>query len=79
MPFQIIHNDIRSYNALKRAGICTLADLVERSKDVEAFVRISNLGKTSRVEVVSKMLHFGLIDKSHPVTSMIGYRGMMNS
>jgi RNA polymerase sigma factor (sigma-70 family) len=79
LPIEDLQLTVRSYNALKRAGICTLADLVERSKDVEVFVRIRNFGKASRVEVVSKMLHLGLIDESHPVTSMIGYSGMKNS
>lgn len=79
LPIENLKLTVRSYNALKRAGICSLADLVERSKDVEAFVRISNFGKASRVETVSKMLHFGLIDEDHPITSMIGYRGIMDS
>lgn len=79
LSIEDIQLTVRSYNALKRAGINTLADLVERSKDVEAFVRIINFGKASRVEVAAKMLHHGLIDESHPVTSMIGYSGMKNS
>jgi predicted DNA-binding protein (MmcQ/YjbR family) len=70
---------VRSYNALKRAGICTLADLVEKSMDVEEFARIRNFGKASIVEVVSKMLLHNLIDESHPVNSIIGYRWMKNS
>jgi len=79
LPIENLQLTIRSYNALKRAGIGTLADLVERSKDVEAFVRIRNFGKASIVEVVSKMLHLGLIDENHPVTTMFGYSGMKNS
>jgi RNA polymerase sigma factor (sigma-70 family) len=70
---------VRSYNVLKRSGIYTLADLVERSKDLDTFARIRNFGKASKVEIVSKMLHFGLIDENHPVISMIGCRGMKNS
>ena len=56
---------------MKRGGINTLANLVEKSKDLEAFTRLKNFVKVSRVEMVSKMLDLDLIDASHPMASMI--------
>jgi hypothetical protein len=50
-----------------------------KSMDVEEFARIRNFGKASIIEVVSKMLIHNLIDESHPVNSIIGYRWMKNS
>lgn len=70
LPIGNLKLTVQSYNALKRAGISTLADLVERSKDVEAFVCISNFGKASRVETVSKMLNLGIIDEGSPVNRL---------
>ena len=50
---------VRAYNCLKRAGIHTLQDLVNRSEN--DMMKIRNLGKKSLKEVLDKIRDMGLI------------------
>ena len=50
---------VRAYNCLKRAGIHTLQDLVNKSET--DMMKIRNLGKKSRKEVLDKIRDMGLI------------------
>ena len=50
---------VRAYNCLKRAGIHTLQDLVNRSES--DMMKIRNLGKKSLKEVLDKIRDMGLI------------------
>ncbi|MDY5731475.1 MAG: DNA-directed RNA polymerase subunit alpha [Eubacteriales bacterium] len=49
---------VRAYNCLKRAGINTVAELVQRNK--EDMIKVRNLGKKSLEEVEEKLLAMGL-------------------
>ncbi len=49
---------VRAYNCLKRAGILTLRDLVEKSEN--EMMKIRNLGKKSLKEVIDKVKELGL-------------------
>ena len=49
---------VRAYNCLKRAGILTLRDLVEKSEN--EMMKIRNLGKKSLKEVMDKVKDMGL-------------------
>ena len=49
---------VRSYNCLKRAGIHTLQDLVNKSEN--DMMKIRNLGKKSLKEVLDKIKDLGL-------------------
>jgi hypothetical protein len=69
-------SDNSNYTKFIQRWINILFDIIEKSKDPEAFVRLRNFGKTIQVEVVSKMLDLGLIDASHTATSMISYGGI---
>ena len=50
---------VRAYNCLKRAGIHTLQDLVNKSES--DMMKIRNLGKKSLKEVLDKIRYMGLI------------------
>lgn len=50
---------VRAYNCLKRAGIHTLQDLVNRSES--EMMKIRNLGKKSLKEVLDKVRDLGLV------------------
>ena len=50
---------VRAYNCLKRAGIHTLQDLVNKSEN--EMMRIRNLGKKSLKEVLEKIRDMGLL------------------
>lgn len=50
--------DVRTYNCLKRAGINTINDLCNRTKDDVMCVR--NLGRKSLENLLSKMELLGL-------------------
>ncbi len=50
---------VRAYNCLKRAGIHTLQDLVNRSEN--DMMKIRNLGKKSLKEVLDKVKELGLL------------------
>ena len=49
---------VRAYNCLKRAGILTLHDLVDKSEN--EMMKIRNLGKKSLKEVIDKVKNMGL-------------------
>ena len=53
---------VRAYNCLKRAGILTLHDLVDKTET--EMMKIRNLGKKSLKEVMSKVKSMGLDFKS---------------
>ena len=53
---------VRSFNCLKRAGINTVGDLVNKSP--EEMMRVRNLGKKSLEEVIQKLHSLGLDLKS---------------
>ena len=50
---------VRAYNCLKRAGIHTLQDLVNKSEN--DMMKIRNLGKKSLKEVLDKVRDLGLV------------------
>ena len=49
---------VRSYNCLKRAGINTVGDLIQKNE--EEMMRVRNLGRKSLKEVVQKLRERGL-------------------
>ena len=53
---------VRSFNCLKRAGINTIADLVDKSED--DMMKVRNLGRKSLDEVKKKLDEFGVSLKS---------------
>ena len=57
-PIEEVEFSVRAYNCLKRAGIHTIQDLVNK-KEVEV-TKIRNLGKKSLKEVLDKVAELGL-------------------
>ena len=57
-PIEELDFSVRAYNCLKRAGVHTLQDLVNKS-DAEV-MKIRNLGKKSLKEVKEKLIELGL-------------------
>ena len=57
-PIEEIEFSVRAYNCLKRAGINTMQDLIDK-KEVEV-TKIRNLGKKSLKEVLDKVSEMGL-------------------
>ncbi len=57
-PIEEIEFSVRAYNCLKRAGINTMQDLIDK-KEVEV-TKIRNLGKKSLKEVLDKVREMGL-------------------
>lgn len=57
-PIEEVEFSVRAYNCLKRAGIHTVQDLVNK-KEVEV-TKIRNLGKKSLKEVLDKVAELGL-------------------
>ncbi len=57
-PIEEVEFSVRAYNCLKRAGIHTVQDLVEK-REVEV-TKIRNLGKKSLKEVLDKVADLGL-------------------
>ena len=49
---------VRSFNCLKRAGIDTVEDLINRTE--EDMIKVKNLGKKSLEEVIAKLASLGL-------------------
>ena len=49
---------VRSYNCLKRAGINTVAELINRTP--EDMMKVRNLGRKSLKEVIDKVKEMGL-------------------
>ena len=60
-PIEEVEFSVRAYNCLKRAGIHTVQDLVNK-KEVEV-TKIRNLGKKSLKEVLDKVAELGLTFK----------------
>ena len=57
-PIEEIEFSVRAYNCLKRAGVHTVQDLINK-KEVEV-TKIRNLGKKSLKEVIDKVKEMGL-------------------
>lgn len=57
-PIEEVEFSVRAYNCLKRAGINTLHELVEKNE--EEVTKIRNLGKKSLQEVVEKVEELGI-------------------
>ncbi|KJS14356.1 MAG: DNA-directed RNA polymerase subunit alpha [Peptococcaceae bacterium BRH_c8a] len=58
MPIEELDLSVRSYNCLKRAGINTVDELIQRNE--EDMMKVRNLGKKSLEEVVNKLTELGL-------------------
>ncbi|HHV78032.1 MAG TPA: DNA-directed RNA polymerase subunit alpha [Firmicutes bacterium] len=58
MPIDELDLSVRSYNCLKRAGINTVGELVEKTD--EEMIKVRNLGKKSLEEVKQKLAALGL-------------------
>jgi DNA-directed RNA polymerase subunit alpha len=63
MVIEELDLSVRSYNCLKRAGINTIAELVER--DEEEMMKVRNLGRKSLEEVQQKLAVLGLSLRSN--------------
>jgi DNA-directed RNA polymerase subunit alpha len=57
-PIEDLEFSVRTYNCLKKSGINTVAQLVERS--AEELLAIRNFGQRSLTEVIEKLAQFGL-------------------
>jgi DNA-directed RNA polymerase alpha subunit len=57
-PIEQLNLSVRSYNCLKRAGLCTVERVVEAIIADELW-KIRNLGKNSRAEIHVKIYEFG--------------------
>ena len=57
-PIEEVEFSVRAYNCLKRAGIHTVQDLVNK-REIEV-TKIRNLGKKSLKEVIDKVADLGL-------------------
>ena len=58
MTIEELDLSVRSYNCLKRAGINTVEELIQRNE--EDMMKVRNLGKKSLEEVVNKLAELGL-------------------
>lgn len=58
MTIEELDLSVRSYNCLKRAGINTVEELIQRTE--EDMMKVRNLGKKSLEEVISKLAELGL-------------------
>ena len=58
MTIEELDLSVRSFNCLKRAGINTVDDLINKSPD--EMMRVRNLGKKSLEEVIIKLEQYGL-------------------
>lgn len=58
MTIEELDLSVRSYNCLKRAGINTVGELIQRNE--EDMMKVRNLGKKSLEEVVNKLAELGL-------------------
>lgn len=57
-PIEDLEFSVRSYNCLKRAGIHTVADIVNKTE--QDMIKVRNLGKKSLDEVMNKVKELGL-------------------
>ena len=58
MTIEELDMSVRSFNCLKRAGIDTVEDLINRTED--DMMKVRNLGKKSLEEVIQKLHSLGL-------------------
>ncbi|NYE57969.1 DNA-directed RNA polymerase subunit alpha [Carboxydothermus ferrireducens] len=58
MPIEDLDLSVRSYNCLKRAGINTVGELIQKTE--ADMMKVRNLGKKSLEEVISKLNSMGL-------------------
>ena len=58
MTIEELDMSVRSFNCLKRAGIDTVEDLINRTED--DMMKVRNLGKKSLEEVILKLQSLGL-------------------
>ena len=58
MTIEELDLSVRSFNCLKRAGIDTVEDLINRTE--EDMIKVKNLGKKSLEEVIAKLASLGL-------------------
>ena len=58
MTIEELDLSVRSFNCLKRAGIDTVEDLINRTE--EDMIKVKNLGKKSLDEVINKLASLGL-------------------
>jgi DNA-directed RNA polymerase subunit alpha len=58
MTIEELDLSVRSFNCLKRAGIDTVEDLIERSE--EDMMKVRNLGRKSLEEVIQKLASLDL-------------------
>jgi DNA-directed RNA polymerase subunit alpha len=58
MPIEELDLSVRSFNCLKRAGIDTVGDLINRTE--EDMIKVRNLGRKSLEEVIQKLHSLGL-------------------
>ena len=58
MTIEELDLSVRSFNCLKRAGINTVGDLVNKSED--DMIKVRNLGRKSLEEVMAKLDSLGL-------------------
>ncbi len=58
MTIEELDMSVRSFNCLKRAGIDTVEDLINRTE--EDMIKVRNLGKKSLEEVIQKLQSLGL-------------------
>ena len=58
MTIEELDMSVRSYNCLKRAGINTVQELIQRSE--EDMMKVRNLGRKSLEEVMEKLEELGL-------------------
>ena len=57
MTIEELDLSVRSFNCLKRAGISTVEDLINKSE--EDMMKVRNLGRKSLEEVIAKLNSFG--------------------
>ena len=58
MTIEELDLSVRAYNCLKRAGINTVEDLINRTE--EDMIKVRNLGRKSLEEVIGKLHALGL-------------------
>ena len=58
MPIEDMELSMRSFNCLKRAGINTVGELIQKTE--EEISKVRNMGKKSLEEVKNKLAELGL-------------------
>ena len=58
MTIEDLDLTVRSYNCLKRAGINSVEELIQRTED--EMMKVRNLGRKSLEEVIQKLAGLGL-------------------